>query len=189
MRSVLACLLLATACTSSADPSGDDTDQTPGGGTVDAADAISATVSVSDDGGDSSHALILIASTSNLCNDVDSVDRKGQHFISIALRDINGSTRSAPTAPGTYTIYPNTGSEPAKSASLNVGGYDNTCQLDDDLSASGQSGTVTLTSATGGVYKGSYDVTLNSGSHITGTFAPTACPKLATATDSGHSCL
>jgi hypothetical protein len=184
-----ACLLLATACTSSADTADDDTGQSPGGGSLDAADEISATVTVSDEGGDSSHALIVLASTSNLCDDAGSVDRKGQHFISIELRDVNGSTRTAPTAAGTYTIYPNTGSEPAKSASLTVGAFDDTCQLDDNLAASGQSGTVTLTSVTGGVYRGSYDFTLNSGSHITGTFAPTACPKLATATDSGHSCL
>jgi hypothetical protein len=131
----------------------------------------------------------MLASTSNLCNDVGTVDRKGQHFTTIALRDVNGAMRTAPTAPGAYTIYPNTGSEPAKSASLNVGGFDNTCQFDDDLSASAQSGTVTLTSVSGGVYKGSYDVTLNNGSHITGTFAPTACPKLATATDGEHTCI
>jgi hypothetical protein len=144
---------------------------------------------VSDEGGDSSPALIVLASTSNLCSDAGTVDRTGQHFISIELRDVNGSTRTAPTAPGSYTIYPNTGSEPAKSASLTVGGFDNTCQLDDNLAAAAQSGTVTLTSATGGVYKGSYDVTLNNGKHLTGSFAPVACPKLATATDSGHTCL
>lgn len=191
MRAALACLLLASACVSSVDSGGgDDTGPTPGGGSVDVADEISATVTVSDEGGDSSHALIVLASTSNLCNDAGSVDRKGQHFISIELRDVNGSTRSAPTAAGSYTIYPNTGSEPAKSASLNVGAFDNACQLDDNVAASAQSGTVTLTSVAGSVYKGSYDVTLNNGSHITGTFAPVACAKLATATSNDqHSCL
>lgn len=189
MRPILACLLVASACTTSPDGTGDDTGQ-PGGGSVDVADEISATVMV-DDGGDiSSHALIVLASTSNLCADAGTVDRKGQQFISIELRDVNGSTRTAPTAPGSYTIYPNTGSEPAKSASLTVGGFDNTCQLDDNLAASAQSGTVTLTSVSAGVYKGSYDVTLNNGSRLAGSFAPAACPKLATATSNDqHSCL
>ena len=131
----------------------------------------------------------MLASTSNLCNDAGTIDRKGQHFTTIELRDVNGSTKTAPTAAGSYTIYPNTGSEPAKSASLTVGAFDNACQLDDNLAASAQSGTVTLTSVAGGVYKGSYDVVLNNGTHLTGSFAPAACPKLATATDSGHSCL
>lgn len=184
----LACLLLVTACTSAADDGGDGTGQTSGGG-VDVADEISATVTTTDEGDASSHALIVLASTANLCNDAGTVDRKGQHFITIELRDVNGATRTAPTAAGSYTIYPNTGSEPAKSASLTVGGFDNACQLDDSLAAMAQSGTVTLTSVAGGVYKGSYDVVLNSGGHLTGTFAPAACAKLATATDSGHTCI
>lgn len=186
MRPALAYLLFATACMSSTNGGGDDTGQTSGGD-FQVADMISATVT-SDEG--DSNGLIVLASTSGLCADAGTVDRKGQHFISIELRDVNGSTKTAPTAAGSYTIYPNTGSEPPKSASLTVGAFDNTCQLDDNVSAQAQSGTVTLTSVAGGVYKGSYDVTLNNGNHLTGTFAPTACAKLATATaNDQHSCL
>ncbi|HEU4614062.1 MAG TPA: hypothetical protein VFS15_18335, partial [Kofleriaceae bacterium] len=74
-----------------------------------------------------------------------------------------------------------TGEEPAKAASLTVGVLDDACQVIDDTSASGQSGTVTLTSVNAGVYAGSYDVVLNTGDHISGTFQPAACPQLANA--------
>jgi hypothetical protein len=164
-----------------------------GGGGFDTSDTISAMVTTSDGGDTSSTAEIVLASTANLCSDASAspaIDRKGQHFISIELRDVNGATRTAPTAPGTYAIYANTGSEPAKAASFTVGVLDDTCQLIDTDSASGQSGTVTLTSITAGVYAGSYDVVLNTGGHVTGSFHPTACPQLATAlaTVDQHSC-
>lgn len=156
-----------------------------GGGPIETADMISATVTTSDGDGDtSSVARIVLANTSNLCADAGAsppIDRKGQQFIAIELRDVSGAVRTAPAAPGVYTIYPDTGSEPAKSASFTVGVFDDTCQLVDDKSSSGQSGTVTLTSVTAGVYAGSYDVELKTGDRVTGTFAPTACPQLANA--------
>lgn len=156
----------------------------PGGG-FDFKDTISATVTVDDgNGGTSSYAQIVIGSTSGLCSDAAAmppIDRKGARAIVIELRDINGAMSTAPAAAGAYTIYPNTGSEPPKSASLSTVGLDNTCQTVDAQTASAQSGTVTLTAVTGGVYKGSFDVMLNTGDHITGSFDPTACPALQTA--------
>jgi hypothetical protein len=55
----------------------------------------------------------------------------------------------------------------------------------------GQSGSVTLTKATGGVFAGSYDVVLNTGDRITGMFDPAACPALQAAASStdDHTCL
>src|SRR3954465_12397330 len=168
MRLFALSVIVAAGCGGSTDGgvTGD-----PPGGDFDVADQISATVTMSDGNGDSSsEAQIMLASTSNLCGDASAspaIDRKGQRFMTIELRDVSGSTKTAPTAPGTYTIYPNTGSEPAKSASLTVGGFDQTCQWNDDVAASAQSGTVTLTSVAAGVYAGTFDVTLNTGGHIT----------------------
>jgi hypothetical protein len=181
MRSLVLCLIAVLGCTSNGDDAGSG--QPPGGG-LDAADAISATVTSSDGGDTSSVARIMLGSTSNLCADAGAspaIDRKGQHFVDIELRDVDGAMRTAPTAPGVYTIYPNTGEEPAKAASLTVGVLDDTCQVLDETYASGQSGTVMLTSVSAGVYAGSYDVVLNTGDHISGTFQPTACPQLANA--------
>ena len=177
---VLGLLMIVTGCTSS-----NGSVAGPGGG-FEIADTISATVSTSDGaGGSSSIARIVLGSTGNLCSDAGaspSIARKGAHYVTIELGDVTGSTRTAPTAAGTYTIYPDTGSEPAKSASFDVTALDQTCQPLDADTGSGQSGTVTLTSVTAGVFAGSYDVTLNTGDHVTGSFTPSACPQLATAT-------
>lgn len=174
----------ATACTS-------------GGGTVSGqggfqpSDTISAAVTMSDGNGDtSSYAWIVLASTSGLCSDAGAsppIDRKQQKFATIALRDVAGATSTTPAAPGTYTIYPNTGSEPPKSASFTSGQLDGTCQPIDADAASGESGTVTLTTISGNVFSGSFDVMLNTGGHVTGTFDPEACPQLQTSIASSDS--
>ncbi|MGE5187204.1 MAG: hypothetical protein ACM31C_34380 [Acidobacteriota bacterium] len=190
MRNQLGFLIVVTAaCTSSA-PGGSN----PGGGsngsgtTFTPGDTISAVVTMSDGaGGSTSEAWIVLGSTSGLCADATAsppIDRKNQKLVTIQLTDVNGSARAAPTVAGTYTIYPDSGSEPAKSASLTTATLDGTCQPIDADAAQGQSGTVTLSAVSGGVFKGSYDVTLNTGAHVTGTFSPTACPQLATAVTS-----
>lgn len=184
MKPCLVGAVLLTACTGSDGTTSD----LPGGG-FDIADTISASVTVDED----SAARIVIASTSGLCGDAGAnppTDRPGQMYIVIELADVSGAMTTTPTAPGAYTIYPNTGSRPAKSASLVTGGFDDACESVDDADASGQSGTVTLTSVTGDVFAGSYDVVLNTGDHITGQFAPNACPALRTAAAStdAHTC-
>ncbi len=190
-------LIAVTACTSSA-PGGSPSGGNPGGsgtGTFQPGDTISAVVTMSDGaGGSTSEAWIVLASTSNLCADESAsppIDRKDQKLVTIQLRDVSGATRTAPTAPGTYTIYPDSGSEPARSASLLEATLDGTCQPIDADAAQGQSGTVTLTSVAGGVFAGSYDVVLNTGGHVTGSFSPSACPQLSTAVNSTdtHSCM
>ncbi len=189
MRIQLGLTLIAVtaACTSSAPgggggggggSNGSGTTFTPG-------DTISAVVMTPDGaGGSTSAAWIVLASTSNLCADEGAsppIARKDQKLVTIQLSDVNGSARTAPTVAGAYTIYPDSGSEPPKSASLTTATLDGTCQPIDADAAQGQSGTVTLTSISGGVFKGSYDVTLNTGAHLTGSFAPSACAALATA--------
>jgi hypothetical protein len=182
MTRAFTCLLvLVVGC------AGDDgtTGPLPGGGFT-AADSISAVVTVEED----STGRIVIASTSNLCSDARAtppIDRENQRFIVIELADVNGAATTAPTAAGTYTIYPNTGSRPAKSASFIAGSLDDACSSDQD--ASGQSGSVVLTAVASGKFTGSYDVVLNTGDHVTGTFAPSACPELqAAATNNDHTC-
>jgi len=178
----LACLLVI-GCTSGG--------HTPGsgnlpGGSVDG-DQISAVVTMDTD----SDARILMTNTMGLCHDVSaSIDRKGEHYVMLVLHDVTATAKTAPTAPGTYTIYPNTGSEPAKSAVLTAGGYDANCNPNDAEAAQGQSGTVALTMVSSGVFAGTYDVVLNNGGHITGSFQPEACPGAAAAlaNSDGHSC-
>ena len=128
-------------------------------------------------------AFILLASTPDVCADWGAsplVERKNQRTIDIILRDVNGSATTAPTGPGTYTIYSTTGSQPTNEAIVGTGGTDATCQALAADSATAQTGTVTLHSVSGNVFSGSYDVVLSNGSEITGNFAPVACPALAT---------
>ncbi len=176
--------LFVIGCTSGSQ--GSVSGNLPGGG-LQVADQISAVVTMDSD----SDARILLTNTMNLCQDVSaSIDRKGEHYVMLVLHDVTATAKTAPTAPGTYTIYPNTGSEPAKSAVLTAGGFDANCQPNDAESAQGQSGTVTLSMVSGNVFAGTYDVVLNSGGHITGSFQPEACPSAAAAlaNSDGHSC-
>jgi hypothetical protein len=184
MRFVL--LACVAACTSS----GGDVSGTTPGDSVDVQATVSAVVTTSDGGDSSSEARIILSSSGSVCADAGAnIDRKGSRFIAITLRDVSGSTASAPAAAGTYTIYPNTGSQPPKEALLETGGLDDTCQLVDDEQASGQSGTVVLDSAAGGAFKGTFDVVLNTGDHITGSFDPIPCPALQMLTMGGeHAC-
>ena len=89
-----------------------------------------------------------------------------------------------PVGGGTKAWIPARDEEP-----LETGGLDDTCQLVDDEQASGQSGTVVLDSASGGAFKGTFDVVLNTGDHITGSFDPIPCPALQMLTTGGeHAC-
>jgi hypothetical protein len=187
---LLACVLASLAACSSS--SGGAVSGTPPGGGFELADSISASVTTSDGaGGSSSSARIVLASTSGLCGDATAsppVARKLQRYITIDLSDVTAGVSSTPTAPGTYTIYPNTGSVPPKEALLETGGLDATCQSVDEDAASAQSGSVTLTTITGGAFSGTFDVTLNTGEHLTGSFDPEPCAQLATATDAQQTC-
>lgn len=191
MRSSLLYLyiLVTAACTSS----GGETGAQPGRGGFTIADTISASVTLDNGGETSSVARIVIASTADLCSDAGAtppIDRAQQKFITLELADVAGATTTTPIAAGTYTIYPNTGSRPAKSASFVTGSLDTNCITVDAADASGQSGTVTLASVSGDAFVGSYDVVLNTGDHVTGSFMPRACPALRTAVASTatHTC-
>ena len=180
----LACLLVI-GCTSGSGSPGSGSNNLPGGG-LQVADQVFARVTMDGDSDD----RVILTNTKNLCSDLSaSIDRRGEHYMMLVFRDVTGTTKTAPTAPGTYTIYPNTGSEPAKSVVLTAGGFDESCLPNDADSAQGQSGSVALT-LVGDVMTGTYDVVLNSGGHITGSFNSTACPgaSAALANFDGHTC-
>lgn len=145
--------------------------------------AASAIVTTSGGGQTSGEAEIALSSDGSLCSDLGAnVLRKNESGILLTLYDVDASNNStAPTAPGTYTIYTQNGPPPPKSAVLLVNVLDDHCQ---DLTADearAMSGSVTLGSVSGNVFAGSFDVMLDSGDHLTGSFAPDACPALQTA--------
>ncbi|HET7505252.1 MAG TPA: hypothetical protein VFK02_29740 [Kofleriaceae bacterium] len=147
-------------------------------------DAISASVALTDLHG----AVIVLSSTSGLCKDAAAnAVHPNQKAVIITLFDINGTTLNTPTAPGTYTIFQGSGAPPAKAAAWVASVNDATCSEIDASGATATTGTVTLSDINGNAFSGSYDVVLDSGDHVTGSFDPEACPDLQTALNSDAS--
>ena len=152
------------------------------------ADAISASVTFSDGmGGSSSQAAIFLTSTPNACADfTNNIQRKSEQAFVIGVATISGTTVASPTATGAYTVFDvNSGNPPpAMAALVNAVATDATCMSDTANSANGTSGTVTLTTINGNTFDGKFDITMDSGDHVTGSFSPEACPALQQALNS-----
>jgi hypothetical protein len=146
------------------------------------ADAISASVTLPESGGQ--HGAVIVMSTaSNLCTDATNhVEHPNEKTILLTLTDNSGSALAAPTAPGSYAIT--TDAMATQVGVLETEVFDATCNGAPDGHKHATSGTVTLSEITGGAFSGSFDVVMNSGDHITGTFDPEACPGLDTAINS-----
>jgi hypothetical protein len=126
--------------------------------------------------GDSA-AMIVLSSSTDVCLPPDAqIQHPGETTLVIVLQDGN----AAPTATGTYTAFdPSSNAPPpAKLATLYTSILTAACTNNADDQTAAVSGSVTLTSVGGGVYAGHFDVVLDSGDHITGTFNPTACGQL-----------
>jgi hypothetical protein len=90
-----------------------------------------------------------------------------------------GATNSTSTVVvGTYT----TNGNPNELDSIGWDSYDGTCNVTHDSGFS--AATVTLTSV-GDVYAGTFDVTLNGGDHLTGSFSAPLCKLTADAGSGG----
>jgi len=130
-------------------------------------------------------ALIVMSSTSGLCKDAaTNAVHPNQKAVLITLFDVNGTTLNTPTVPGTYAIYQGSGTPPSKTASWDASVTDATCNEIDASGATATTGTVTLSGISGNTFSGSYDVVLDSGDHVTGSFDPEACPDIQKAIDS-----
>jgi hypothetical protein len=114
---------------------------------------------------------------------------KNSRSLLLAVTDFNSSTSqtSAPNGAGTYNLSSSTGQVPAKLAIVLYLQTDGTCQT--SLSATGRSGTVTLTSVSNGSYSGTFDITFDSGDHVTGSFNVSNCPGLSQLGQTGTTCI
>jgi hypothetical protein len=145
-------------------------------------DAVSAAVMTTASGVTIHAAAIFMASTKNLCADaMSNTVHPNEKAAVILLTDINGTTFNTPTATGTYAVFQGSGTPPAKSAFFNVLVNDATCKDVTAQEAAGTSGTVTLTAVSGNQFSGNFDLVLDSGDHVTGSFDPEECPALNTA--------
>jgi hypothetical protein len=132
--------------------------------------------SVAHGGNGNTFAGVFLSTAPDICMDVAArVKRAGSTLFFISLVDATSMTASVPSAPGTYAIQ----STPSGLSSL-LGSlpYDAGCNVIAAQQVKATSGTVTLTSIVGDVFAGTFDVTLDTGDRITGTFAPGGCRAL-----------
>jgi hypothetical protein len=176
-------LLVMIGCGGSGGNSGGSVSGTVHGTSLNIQDAISASVTQTPQGITTHTALVVMANASNLCGDIaGNISHPNEQGVAISMIDVNGATFTTPTAPGTYAIY-QSGSPPAKAASLSVTVDDATCKGIAASSAKATSGTITLSAVSGNAFSGSFDVALDSGDHITGSFSPEECPGIQTQLD------
>lgn len=142
-------------------------------------DATSAVVTIAVGGinTDIHAAQIVMANAKNLCADaMSNASHHNEKGVSILLTDFNGSTSNPPTASGTYSVYQGSGTPAAKAAFVEVDVIDAMCKPVTAQDAFGASGTVTLTSVSGNRFSGNFDLVLDSGDHVIGSFDPKECP-------------
>lgn len=167
-------LLFVAACTSSSPGSIDGTIK---GNTYPVAQAISATIP-GDGGG---FGMILLSSSADACAPANAqVAHPGEKSLIVMVTATDANSKGqVPTATGTYAILDPTAEAPnAMVAFVFSSNLNATCENDGDDQATATAGTVTIDSIDNGVYAGSFDLTLDSGDHITGTFDPSSCSTL-----------
>jgi hypothetical protein len=140
-------------------------------------------------------AVVAMTSGDDACTQVETNNtHPNETIVELELLDLNetAQTTSAPTAPGTYAVYDTNGSAAPTSTSVAIvfaesAGSD--CNGGTG-GGNGVSGTVTLTAAnaTTGVYSGTFDVTFDTGDHVTGSFNPEACTALGESTSGSATC-
>jgi hypothetical protein len=149
------------------------------------ADATSGQVVITTGSGRSPVGAIVLSSSGNICaNATANQEARSSKFLILFVGNFNSTsgTSTAPTAPGTYTVSAAV-PPPAMFALAVYSETDATCQPIPGRRTSATSGTITLTSASGGSYAGTFDLTFDSGDHVTGSFTGSNCPGLQTAVD------
>jgi hypothetical protein len=145
------------------------------------ASAASATMTDQNGGG---IATIKLTSASDACGDASAhVQRAQAQYLDITVENQTGTTTTAPTSAGDYRVL----AFPGASAQVQVVFNDATCTDTLQYQVHAMRGTVTLAAIDTDYYAGTFDVTLTTGDHVTGSFAPEPCPALANAT--GLTCM
>jgi hypothetical protein len=99
----------------------------------------------------------------------------------ISISDTDSSGTHAPTGSGTYTYY---GSSPPSPPYKSLNDFEVNAETDVNGRCGFQaigtitSGTVTLDTVVADILTGTFDVMLDSGDHVTGSFHPSGCPEL-----------
>ncbi len=156
---------------------GTHVDGTIKGGSFAASDAVSAVFTQSNNGVTQTSGAVLISTTANVCGVIGGGHAPAaSQSLLLNVFDVDAKTGAvtAPTTSGTYTVVAANASLSAHNAGVAWLVIDQTCNK--TAQALGASGTVTLSGASsGGSYSGSFDLTLDSGDHITGHFDAASC--------------
>ena len=170
-RYSLALALALCACSSSGGAgSGTTVMGTLGGSAFEPKDAISYVDATT------KTAEVVLTSTPDACMDVtNNVQRANARVVLILVSDTTAADTKLAT--GTYpTSY--TSPAPARSSAFESNVTDAQCNVSYDPPPDGTGdGSITVTSVSDTI-SGSFDVVMENGEHVTGTFHPTACPQL-----------
>jgi hypothetical protein len=126
-------------------------------------------------------AFVVMSTETDLCDRVGSnTVRPGEKTVTLEMVDIAGTSMSAPSASGSYTVPIESYWAP-KTAWLSTSSFDAQCTHTGTGAA--RSGTVTVAAIAGNDIAGSFDVSLDlgGGADVSGTFAPQYCPGLENA--------
>ena len=139
--------------------------------------------------GTDTFADIVLADRAGLCEAASRYWlRKSLHAVRIDLYQSTAEGDRAPSAPGTYNVVTIGGPVYARRAYVEARTTDENCAAVASQSAKATSGTVTLTKASNGSYAGTFDVTLESGDRLTGSFEAPDCPAIGGTTDGPYAC-
>lgn len=123
-------------------------------------------------------AAVVMTNTNDVCGDaIANTVHPSTKYVVLTAFDVNGTTATTPVAPGTYAIFQG-GTPPAKAATFSAGMTDATCQNIATAAVEATTGTITIEAVSGNMFKGKFDVALDSGDHVTGSFDPEPCPEL-----------
>lgn len=116
---------------------------------------------------------IVLTSANDICvPPAQQVEHPYETALLLVVSDNQGNASHVPTMPGTYTV---TSSATAHEAVVEANILDGMCLNDADNPVLGTSGSVQLISVDGGTFSGTFDVQLDSGDHITGSFDAPTC--------------
>lgn len=156
------------------------------------AEAISSPASVSLGAISANVAAVVLTDAGGACAKVGANKEPGNaKALVIFLADFNNFVTSPPSGTGTFSIYnPSSGGlPPSQVAVATFAVNDASCNEVPAQSAVATSGSVKLTSGSGGAYSGTYTIGFDTGDQVSGEFHTAYCPGLATYLgNSTHSC-
>ena len=131
--------------------------------------------------------LVSMTSAAGLCAAIGAGhEKRNTEYLSFYL-DVTGANgaSSPPSGPGTFVVSSELTAPNAMLAAVTFGATDASCASVREQTAVAVSGNVSLTDVGDTAYNGSFDFTLDSNDHITGSFHATSCPAFGAALTQG----